>query len=150
MSGLPLEISVKFQINMAMRDVSNMAHVERFSNIVIPMVWFEIVSVFQRVHSICRPKMLIKFNCWKIDIGKIARRIEESIHTLHQYIASGVGNVTMGSLGRRHFITIVCHYTCIDAIVIQYANIAQYIETTKILKHLSGHHSTARRIGQSV
>lgn len=45
MSGLPLEISVKFQINMAMRDVSNMANVERFSNIVIPMVWFEIVSL---------------------------------------------------------------------------------------------------------
>lgn len=47
MSGLPLEISVKFQINMAMRDVSNMAHVERFSNIVVPMVWFEIVSFIQ-------------------------------------------------------------------------------------------------------
>lgn len=54
MSGLPLEISVKFQINMAMRDVSNMAHVERFSNIVIPMVWFEIVS------SIWLPKDAIK------------------------------------------------------------------------------------------
>lgn len=54
MSGLPLEISVKFQINMAMRDVSNMAHVERFSNIVIPMVWFEIVS------SIWLPKDAIR------------------------------------------------------------------------------------------
>lgn len=45
-SGLPLELKVKFQINMAMRDVSNMAHVEKFSNIVIPMLWFEIVSKF--------------------------------------------------------------------------------------------------------
>lgn len=45
MSGLPLEISVKFQINMAMRDVSSMAHVDRFSNMVVPMVWFEIVSI---------------------------------------------------------------------------------------------------------
>lgn len=29
---------------MAMRDVGNMAHVEKFSNIIIPMLWFEIVS----------------------------------------------------------------------------------------------------------
>ncbi|XP_037041969.1 scavenger receptor class B member 1 isoform X2 [Bradysia coprophila] len=41
-SGLPLSLSVKLQINMAMRDISNMAHVERFSNIVVPMLWFEI------------------------------------------------------------------------------------------------------------
>lgn len=27
---------------MAMRDVSNMAHVDRFSHIVMPMLWFEI------------------------------------------------------------------------------------------------------------
>lgn len=44
-SGLPLQLSVRFQINLAMHDVSNMAHVEQFSNIVIPMVWFEIVSI---------------------------------------------------------------------------------------------------------
>lgn len=30
------------QINMAMRDVSNMAYVEHFSNTVIPTLWFEI------------------------------------------------------------------------------------------------------------
>ncbi|KAJ6648620.1 Scavenger receptor class B member 1 [Pseudolycoriella hygida] len=41
-SGLPLSLSVKLQINMAMRDVNNMAHVERFSNLVVPMLWFEI------------------------------------------------------------------------------------------------------------
>lgn len=46
MSGLPLKVSVRFQINMAMRDVSNMAHVDRFSNITIPMLWFEIVNFF--------------------------------------------------------------------------------------------------------
>lgn len=45
MSGLPLKLSVKFQINMAMRDVSNMANVAQFSNIVVPMLWFEIVSI---------------------------------------------------------------------------------------------------------
>lgn len=41
-SGLPLDVSVKLQINMAMNDVSNMAHVERFSHMFIPMLWFEI------------------------------------------------------------------------------------------------------------
>ncbi|XP_063700410.1 scavenger receptor class B member 1 [Culicoides brevitarsis] len=41
-SGLPLDISVKFQINMAMHDVGNMANVDRFSHLVIPMLWFEI------------------------------------------------------------------------------------------------------------
>lgn len=45
MSGLPLKLSVKMQINLAMHDVSNMAHVERFSNIVLPMLWFEIVRI---------------------------------------------------------------------------------------------------------
>lgn len=43
MSGLPLELSVKFQINMAMRDLSSMANVEQFSNMVVPCLWFEIV-----------------------------------------------------------------------------------------------------------
>lgn len=46
MSGLPLKVSVRFQINMAMRDVSNMAHVDKFSNITIPMLWFEIVNIY--------------------------------------------------------------------------------------------------------
>lgn len=45
MSGLPLKLSVKMQINLAMQDVSNMANVELFSNLVLPMLWFEIVSV---------------------------------------------------------------------------------------------------------
>lgn len=44
LSGLPLKLSVKFQINMALDDMKNMAHVSQFSNIVIPMLWFEIVS----------------------------------------------------------------------------------------------------------
>lgn len=37
-----MDVSVKFQINMAMHDVSNMAHVDHFSHIVVPMMWFEI------------------------------------------------------------------------------------------------------------
>ncbi|XP_070501982.1 scavenger receptor class B member 1 [Chironomus tepperi] len=42
LSGLPLKLSAKFQINMAMSDVRNMAHVEKFSHLTIPMLWFEI------------------------------------------------------------------------------------------------------------
>lgn len=56
----------------------------------------------------------------------------------------------MGSLCQRHRITIVCHYTCIDAIVIQFADIAQNIQNTEILKHLSGHNSAAQRHGKGV
>ncbi|XP_058820858.1 scavenger receptor class B member 1 isoform X3 [Topomyia yanbarensis] len=42
LSGLPLALSVKFQINMAIGDIANIAECERFSNIVIPALWFEI------------------------------------------------------------------------------------------------------------
>lgn len=41
-SGLPLKLSAKFQINLAMSDVRSMAHVEKFSHLTIPMLWFEI------------------------------------------------------------------------------------------------------------
>ncbi|CRL06508.1 CLUMA_CG019609, isoform A [Clunio marinus] len=40
-SGLPLKLSVKFQINLVMSDVRTMAHVEKFSHLTIPMLWFE-------------------------------------------------------------------------------------------------------------
>lgn len=39
---MPLTLSAKFQINMAMSDVRSMAHVEKFSHLTIPMLWFEI------------------------------------------------------------------------------------------------------------
>lgn len=54
MSGLPLKVSVRFQINMAMRDVNNMAHVGKFSNLTIPMLWFEIVNIFLILHKTFR------------------------------------------------------------------------------------------------
>lgn len=41
-SGLPLEVSSKFQINMALKDISSISHVEKFSNMVLPMLWFDI------------------------------------------------------------------------------------------------------------
>lgn len=56
----------------------------------------------------------------------------------------------MESLCRRHRIPIVCHHTGLHAIVIQFADIEQNIKATKILKHLSGHNSTAQRIGKGV
>ncbi|XP_053691622.1 scavenger receptor class B member 1 [Sabethes cyaneus] len=42
LSGLPLKLSVKFQINMALNDLSGVAECERFSDVVIPALWFEI------------------------------------------------------------------------------------------------------------
>lgn len=39
---MPLKLSARFQINMAMSDVNSMAHVEKFSHLTIPMLWFEI------------------------------------------------------------------------------------------------------------
>ncbi|XP_055908246.1 scavenger receptor class B member 1 isoform X2 [Eupeodes corollae] len=44
-SGLPLELSVKIQINMHMRNVRSMNKVERFSDLTFPMLWFEITMM---------------------------------------------------------------------------------------------------------
>lgn len=41
-SGLPLQASVKLQINMHMRNVKSMSNVADFSGMTIPMLWFEI------------------------------------------------------------------------------------------------------------
>jgi len=41
-SGLPLKLSAKFQINLVMSDVKSMAHCAQFSHMTIPMLWFEI------------------------------------------------------------------------------------------------------------
>ena len=41
---MPLQVAVRNQINMALGDVDNMARVKQFSNMVIPLVWTEIVS----------------------------------------------------------------------------------------------------------
>lgn len=43
-SGLPVDIAFRFQINMALQDVSKIDHVDGFSNLVVPLLWFEIVS----------------------------------------------------------------------------------------------------------
>lgn len=56
----------------------------------------------------------------------------------------------MESFCWRHRIPIVCHHTGLHATVVQFADIEQNIKTAKILKHLSGHNSTAQRIGKGV
>ncbi|KAK4878304.1 hypothetical protein RN001_010810 [Aquatica leii] len=38
-SGLPLEVAARFQINMVFGDLESMAHVDQFSNMVLPLLW---------------------------------------------------------------------------------------------------------------
>ncbi|KAJ8688588.1 hypothetical protein QAD02_024383 [Eretmocerus hayati] len=41
-SGLPVDIAFRFQINMALQDISAISNVDGFSNLVLPLLWFEI------------------------------------------------------------------------------------------------------------
>ncbi|XP_039751840.1 scavenger receptor class B member 1-like isoform X2 [Pararge aegeria] len=41
-AGLPLDVSSKFQINMALGDISNIRHTEKFSHMYLPLLWFDI------------------------------------------------------------------------------------------------------------
>ncbi|CAH1989153.1 unnamed protein product [Acanthoscelides obtectus] len=41
-SGLPIELSVRYQINMALGNVKSIANCERFENMVLPLLWTEI------------------------------------------------------------------------------------------------------------
>ncbi|XP_023936964.1 lysosome membrane protein 2 isoform X2 [Bicyclus anynana] len=41
-AGLPLDVSSKFQINMALGDISMIRHTEKFSNMYLPLLWFDI------------------------------------------------------------------------------------------------------------
>ncbi|XP_057659106.1 scavenger receptor class B member 1-like isoform X1 [Diorhabda carinulata] len=41
-SGLPLQLAVRFQINMHLRNIKTIANCERFDNIVLPLLWAEI------------------------------------------------------------------------------------------------------------
>jgi hypothetical protein len=44
-TGTPTKVSVKIQINIALGDIAGMTHCERFSNLVVPLLWTDIVSV---------------------------------------------------------------------------------------------------------
>ncbi|KAL4711287.1 hypothetical protein ACJJTC_019128 [Scirpophaga incertulas] len=41
-SGLPLDVSSKFQINMALSNISNIDNTGRFANMYLPLLWFDI------------------------------------------------------------------------------------------------------------
>ncbi|KAK0084122.1 hypothetical protein PV325_007612 [Microctonus aethiopoides] len=41
-SGLPVDLAFRFQINMALQDISSIANVDGFSDLVLPLLWFEI------------------------------------------------------------------------------------------------------------
>lgn len=43
-SGLPLEVAVKFQINMALGNLDSIYGSRQFSDMVLPLLWFEFVS----------------------------------------------------------------------------------------------------------
>ncbi|XP_063898685.1 scavenger receptor class B member 1 isoform X1 [Helicoverpa armigera] len=46
-SGLPLDVSSKFQINMALGDISSITNAEHFSDMYLPLLWFDI-----RMHAL--------------------------------------------------------------------------------------------------
>ncbi|XP_043477908.1 scavenger receptor class B member 1-like isoform X1 [Leptopilina heterotoma] len=41
-SGSPVDLAFRFQINMALQDISRIARVEQFADIILPLLWFEI------------------------------------------------------------------------------------------------------------
>ncbi|XP_044018311.1 scavenger receptor class B member 1-like isoform X2 [Aphidius gifuensis] len=41
-SGLPVDIAFRFQINMALQDIKAISNTDGFSNMVLPLLWFEI------------------------------------------------------------------------------------------------------------
>lgn len=49
-SGLPTDLAFRFQINMVMQNIKHMARVEKFTDFILPLLWFEIVSKVQ-AHS---------------------------------------------------------------------------------------------------
>lgn len=51
-TGLPLEVAVRMQINMALDDVSPISRCGRFKNMVLPLLWTEIVSIINIFYSV--------------------------------------------------------------------------------------------------
>lgn len=43
-SGLPVDLAVRYQINMALGSIKTIANAERFNEMVLPLLWTEIVS----------------------------------------------------------------------------------------------------------
>lgn len=133
LSGLPLELKVKFQINMAMRDVSNMAHVEKFSDIVIPMVWFEIVSAISFFFIFCYLKS--KNYCgvfnWKPfsfspipGTSRASRLAEKSLQSLPEHSAGCRNGGPVVPSRCRSRITLDCRHSCLPAAITESPTIA--------------------------
>lgn len=59
-SGLPVDLAFRFQINMALQDISSISNVEGFSNLVLPLLWFEIVSTLYNYNIKLINKLAIK------------------------------------------------------------------------------------------
>ncbi|XP_053622044.1 scavenger receptor class B member 1-like isoform X1 [Plodia interpunctella] len=57
-SGLPLDVSSKMQINMAIGDVSKIKNADKFSNMYLPLLWFDI-----RMYSLT-PSLEHRFNLY--------------------------------------------------------------------------------------
>jgi len=51
-SGTPTQMYLRMQINIPVGEVSTMANSERFSNLVVPLVWSEIVSACPFIYFI--------------------------------------------------------------------------------------------------
>ncbi|KAJ8954143.1 hypothetical protein NQ318_005737 [Aromia moschata] len=49
-SGLPVELAVRYQINMALGSIKTIAHCERFNDMVLPLLWTEIVTLRFRMY----------------------------------------------------------------------------------------------------
>lgn len=98
---------------MAMHDVSNMAHVERFSHIVMPMLWFEITMPGLPQDLENRFIFYLNILPWIVQISRCAsfilgvlllawavvraslqlKKNLERTHNVHQHVNSG-GNKT--------------------------------------------------------
>jgi hypothetical protein len=50
-SGIPLDVTVRFQINMALGDLSGITRAAKFSNMILPMLWTEFVSTTALVYN---------------------------------------------------------------------------------------------------
>ncbi|XP_052748979.1 scavenger receptor class B member 1-like isoform X2 [Galleria mellonella] len=76
-SGLPLEVSSKMQINLALEDLSTIHNVDRFSNMYLPMLWFDI-----KLYSLT-PSLERRFNLY-LNILPVVERAA-------MYVLFGIG-----------------------------------------------------------
>lgn len=78
---MPVKVAVRLQINMVFTDLSSMAKVERFSNMILPMLWFEIVSMV--IASQYGAMIFFLHPCYKLEkiIQSSRDKINAPVHT---------------------------------------------------------------------